>query len=154
VAELNTMPDVRLLPRSTAFGYHDQNFLTIAERRTDHLSPALRKGPRERAWKVRAREVVLGTGAIERPMVFENNDRPGIMLASAVSTYLNRYGIAPGSSVVVFTNNDSAYETALDLVAAGIAVVAVVDARSAPRSALVERARRAGVRIIAGSVIV
>ena len=154
VDELRTMPDVRLLPRSTVFGYHDQNFLTIAERRTDHLSPTLRKGPRERVWRVRAREVVLATGAIERPMVFENNDRPGIMLASAVSTYLNRYGVAPGSAVVVFTNNDSAYETALDLVAAEIAVVAVVDARSAPRGASVERARRAGVRIIAGSVVV
>ena len=78
---------------------------------------------------MRAKEVVLATGAIERPLVFANNDRPGVMLASAVSAYLNRYGVGAGSRAVVFTNNDSAYRTALDLAAAGIAVAAVVDAR-------------------------
>jgi sarcosine oxidase subunit alpha len=154
VAELKTMPDVRLLPRSTVFGYHDQNFLTAAERRADHLPPDQREGPRERVWRVRAKQVVLATGAIERPLVFANNDRPGVMLASAVSTYLNRYGVKTGSRAVVFANNDSAYETALDLAAAGLAVAAVVDARRAPRGARVERVRAAGIEVIANAVVV
>jgi len=140
LAELRAMPDVRLLPRSTVFGYQDQNFLTINERRTDHLPPAQRSGTRERVWRVRARQVVLATGAIERPLVFANNDRPGVMLASAVSTYLNRYAVRPARRAVVFTNNDGAYRTALDLRAAGVAVAAVVDARADPRAALCRRA--------------
>ena len=131
VARLAAMPEVRLLPRSTVFGYHDHNFLTIAERLTDHLPPAEREGPRERVWRVRAKEVVLATGAQERPLVFANNDRPGVMLASAVSAFMNRYGVQPGTRAVVFTNNDSAYRTALRLVTAGIEVAAVVDSRRA-----------------------
>lgn len=153
VAELATMPDVRLLSRSTVFGYHDQNFVTINERRTDHLPISLRNGVRERVWRVRAARVILAAGAIERPIVFGNNDRPGIMLASAVSTYLNRFGVCPGSRVVVFTNNDSAYRTALDLVRAGIAVAGVVDSRSAPSGALVARARDAGIVVIDRAVV-
>ena len=95
LAELRTLPEVQILSRSTVFGYHDANFLTIAERLTDHLPLAQRAGkPRERVWRVRAQQVVLATGAIERPLVFGNNDRPGVMLASAVSHYLNRHGRA------------------------------------------------------------
>ena len=154
VAQLQAMPEVRLLPRSTVFGYHDHNFLTIAERRTGHLPPGERKGSRERVWRVRAKQVVLATGAAERPLVFGNNDRPGVMLASAVSTFLNRYGVAPGRRAVVFTNNDSAYRTALRLAAAGIAVAAVVDARRAPKGELPERVRKAGIEVIAHAVVV
>ncbi|MEO8303243.1 MAG: sarcosine oxidase subunit alpha family protein [Betaproteobacteria bacterium] len=154
IAELQAMPDVRLLPRSTVFGYHDYNYLTIGERRTDHLPPGERKGPRERVWRVRAKEVVLATGATERPIVFANNDRPGVMLASAVSAYLNRYGVRVGSRAVVFTNNDSAYRTALDLEAAGIPVAAVVDARPATGGVLPETARRAGIIVIDNAVVV
>ncbi|MDH5245037.1 MAG: 2Fe-2S iron-sulfur cluster-binding protein, partial [Betaproteobacteria bacterium] len=154
VARLQAMPEVRLLLRSTVFGYHDHNFLTVAERRTDHLPPAERKGPRERIWRVRAKQVVLATGATERPLVFGNNDRPGVMLASAVAAFLNRYGVAPGRRAVVFTNNDSAYRTALRLAAAGIAVAAVVDARRAPRGELPERVRKAGIEVIEHAVVV
>ncbi len=154
VANLAAMPEVRLLSRSTVFGYHDHNFLTIAERLTDHLPPEERTGPRERLWRVRAKEVVLATGAIERPLVFANNDRPGVMLASAVSAFVNRYGVRPGTRAVVFTNNDSAYRTALRLAAAGIAVRAVVDARAAPRGELPERARAAGIEVIDNAVVV
>jgi sarcosine oxidase subunit alpha len=136
------------------FGYHDHNFLTIAERLTDHLPPGQRKGPRERVWRVRAKQVLLATGAIERPLVFGNNDRPGVMLASAVSTFVNRYGVRPGSRAVVFTNNDSAYRTALRLATAGIAVTAVVDARPAPRGELPERVRKAGIEVIGNAVVV
>ena len=112
LAELAAMPEVRLLPRSTAFGYYDHNFVTVLERVTDHLGLVEGLTPRQRIWRIRAGRVVLATGSIERPLVFPNNDRPGVMLASAVSTYVNRYGVAPGSRAVVFTNNDSAYRTA------------------------------------------
>ncbi len=151
---LKAMPEVRLLPRSTVFGYHDHNFLTIDERLTDHLSPGERHGPRERVWRVRAKRVVLATGAHERPLVFANNDRPGVMLASAVSAYINRHGVMPGSRAVVFTNNDTAYRTAFDLAAAGIPVAAVVDVRRTPRGDWVERAREAGITVIANAVVV
>ena len=133
VAELRAMPEVRLLPRATVYGYHDHNFLTIAQRLTDHLPPAERRGPRERLWRVRAKQVVLATGAIERPLVFGDNDRPGVMLAAAVRTYLNRFAVRPGERAVVLTTNDDAYRTALDLHAASVPVAAVVDLRPEAR---------------------
>src|SRR6478736_9134609 len=97
VAKLAAMPNVTLLPRTQAFGFYAQNFLGLAQRLTDHLpSPAV-DAPRERMWKVRARQVVLATGAIERPLVFPDNDRPGIMLSSAAAAYLNRFGVKAGA---------------------------------------------------------
>ena len=154
VSELTRMPEVILLPRSTVTGYYDHNFLVINERRTDHLErpdPRLR---RERIWRVRASQVVLATGAIERPLVFSNNDKPGVMLASAVSTYLVRYGVLPGRKIVFFTNNDSAYQTVLQLVDAGMEVVGVVDVRSDPQGDLIQQVRSAGVPIFEGHVVV
>ncbi|MFC6256422.1 FAD-dependent oxidoreductase, partial [Kocuria oceani] len=103
-ASLADAPEVTVLQRTTVIGSYDANYVVAVQRRTDHLggppSPAV---SRERIWHVRARQVVLATGAHERPVVFENNDRPGIMLAGAVRTYLNRYGVAAGSRVVVAT---------------------------------------------------
>jgi sarcosine oxidase subunit alpha len=154
VAELNRSPDVVLLERSTVFGYHDYNELTVAQRCTDHLPVAARIGPRERLWKVRARQVVLATGAHERPLVFSNNDRPGVMLAGAVSTYLHEYGVLCGSRAVVFTNNDSAYRTALDLHAAGVPVTAVIDSRSGGAGTVSEEVRARGIEVVAGAVVV
>ncbi len=128
--ELRAMEDVRLIPRCTVFGYYDHNFLAALERAKSHPAPAkTENGPRERLWRIRAKEVVLAAGAIERPLVFPNNDRPGILLASAVSTYVNRYAVAPGRRALVFTNNDSAYRTAMELADAGLESVAVVDPR-------------------------
>jgi len=129
-AELAAMPEVTLLPRTTAFGYHDGNFVTLNQRLTHHLPIRERRGCRERNWRVRAARVVLATGAIERPLVFGNNDLPGIMLGSAVSAYINRYAVLPGRQAVVFGNNDAIYRTALDLAAAGADVRAVVDSRA------------------------
>ena len=129
-AELATMTEVRVLTRTTAVGYYEHNFLLALERCTDHLTPGQSQGPRQRLWRIRARQVVLATGAIERPLVFSNNDRPGIMLASGVSEYINRYSVLPGSRAVVFTNNDSAYQTAYDLLEAGASVEMIVDARA------------------------
>jgi len=154
VAELKALPEVRLLPRSTVFGYHDQNFLTINQRLTDHLALNERNGGREKLWQVRAHQVVLATGASERPLTFANNDRPGIMLASAVSTYTNRYAVRPGDKAVIFTNNDSAYQTALDLKAAGAEVVAVIDARSDSSSELANTVRSAGIQVMNASVVI
>src|SRR5699024_11909533 len=87
-AELAAMPEVRLLPRATVFGYYDHNFLNIAERLTDHLAPGVATGPRQRLWQVRARQTVIATGAIERPLGFGHHARPGVMLTSAVSTFV------------------------------------------------------------------
>ncbi|PWV64917.1 sarcosine oxidase subunit alpha family protein [Plasticicumulans acidivorans] len=153
LAELATLPEVRVLPRATVYGYLDHNFLTIAERLNDHLPLRARSANRERLWRVRAKRVVLATGAHERPLVFGNNDLPGVMLAGAVSTYTNRYAVRLGDKAVVFTNNDSAYQSALDLHAAGVNVVAVVDPRSNPQGELPLAARAAGIRIIDASVV-
>lgn len=149
---LRAMPEVKVLSRTTVFGYQDHNFLTLAERRGDHLEGGVTL-VRERLWKVRAKQVVLATGAHERPLVFANNDLPGVMLASAVSTYIRRYAVLPGRQAVVFTNNDSAYDAALALHQAG-ASVTVVDARVVPDGALCERARDLGLPILAGQVVV
>jgi sarcosine oxidase subunit alpha len=154
VEELQGMQEVTLLPRSTVFGYHDYNFLTINQRLSDHLPLEERRGGREKLWQVRAHQVVLATGAAERPLTFANNDRPGIMLASAVSTYCNRYAVRPGSRAVVFTNNDSAYQSALDLKAAGVDVVAVIDARADSASEIANTVRSAGIEVKNGCVVV
>jgi sarcosine oxidase subunit alpha len=150
--ELASMPEVRVLPRTTAFGYHDHNLVTLLERRGDHLPVAEAPVFRERLWKVRAKQVVLATGAHERPLVFGHNDLPGIMLASAVSTYVRRYAVLPGRRAVVFTNNDSGYDAALALHGAGAPVV-VVDARREPEGGLSQRARAKGIDILAGHVV-
>ena len=154
LAELAAMKHVRLLSRSTVFGYYDHNFLAIVERLTDHLATGSGIGVRERLWRVRAKRVVIAAGAIERPLVFANNDRPGVMLASAVSTYVNRYAVAPGKNVVVFTNNDSAYYTVLDLLRAGVAVAALIDIRPGPGGVLATRVRDEGVELVGGHAVV
>jgi sarcosine oxidase subunit alpha len=143
---------VTLLPRSTVFGYYDHNFLGIAERCTDHLAEPERRGVRQRLWRVRAKQVVLAQGAFERPLAFCNNDRPGVMLASAVSRYLGRYAVRPGRRAVVFTNNDSAYQTALDLAEAGSSVV-VIDSRAGGAGWLGEKVVAAGIPVLAGHIV-
>ena len=146
VAELRSHPDCTLLPRSTVFGYHDHNFLTIAER-------CANQDVRERLWRVRAKRVVLAQGGFERPLVFCNNDRPGVMQASAVSTYINRYAVLPGRRAVVFTNNDSAYRTAIDLANAGAEVAAIVDSRPGGAGELGIRARALRIPVLSGHVV-
>ncbi|WP_028921159.1 2Fe-2S iron-sulfur cluster-binding protein [Pseudonocardia acaciae] len=152
-AELAGRPEVRVLPRATALR-RDGTYLVVAERRADHLGPAAPEHvSRQRLWHVRARRVVLATGAHERPLVFADNDRPGVMLAGAVRTYLNRYAVLPGRRAVVLTTNDSAYDTALDLAAAGAEVAALVDTRADPPRALVSAAENAGIPVLAGSMV-
>ncbi|MFI6498456.1 2Fe-2S iron-sulfur cluster-binding protein [Nonomuraea typhae] len=119
VTRLSVLPEVRLLSRTTAIGYYDDNYLTAVEKR----------GSGERLWHLRARRVVLATGAQERSLAFPGNDRPGVMLASAARTYANRYGVRPGTRAVVFACTDSGHEAARDLAAAGVEVAALLDAR-------------------------
>lgn len=154
LSELAALPNVRLLSRTMAFGYYDENLVAAAECVTDHLPVGRRDGqPRQRLWKIRAGEVVLATGAIERPLVFPDNDRPGIMLASAAHEYLARYGVLLGVRAVIATNNDSAYETGLALQGSG-ASVAMLDIRSRPDGPLHNRAKLAGIAVHKGIEIV
>ena len=133
LSTLEKNQNVRLLKRTTATGYYDYNYITAIEKVTDHLGPgAGGDAPRQRFWKIRAKQVVIAAGSIERPLVFADNDRPGIMLANAVGSYMNRYGVLPGDNVVVFTNNDSAYQVALDAAAKGATVTTVDTRRNVP----------------------
>jgi sarcosine oxidase subunit alpha len=153
-ARLDAEPEVRVLPRTTVFGYYDDNHLLAVERRTNHLGAAAPEHvSRERVWRIRARRVVLATGAHERSLAFGDNDRPGVMLASSARTYLHRYAVVPGRHAVAFTTNDSAYAAALDLAAAGVDVAAIVDTRPEPGE-WAERARSAGIEVLAGHAVI
>ncbi|MGT2532651.1 sarcosine oxidase subunit delta family protein [Streptomyces nojiriensis] len=146
-------PEVRVLRRTTVFGHYDDNHVLAVERRTNHLgAEAPEHVSRERVWRIRARRVVLATGAHERSLAFGDNDRPGVMLAASARTYLHRYAVLPGRHAVVFTTNDSAYGAALDLAAAGVDIAVIVDTRSEPGE-WAERARSAGIDVLAGHAV-
>jgi len=157
IARLAANPRVRLLPRTTAFGYFPHNFIGLNERLTEHLARPGSAATRERLWQVRAAAVVLAAGAIERPLVFPGNDRPGVMLADAARTYLNRYGVRVGNRAVVVTANDAAYRTALELQAAGLVIDAIADLRPDDRantaSDWADAARRAGIEVIPAATV-
>lgn len=144
---------VTLLPRTTAFGWYPNTMIGLTERLTDHLGEPGSQRPRERLWQVRAERVVLATGAIERPLVFPGNDRPGIMLAGAARTYLHRYGVKVGKRVVIATAGDSAYRAATDLHMAGVAIAGIVDRRPAGDSEAIQSARALGIPIHNGMTI-
>src|SRR4051795_7586897 len=154
VAELGGSPEGLHLQRTTAFGAYDDGFVLALERRTDHLGTTAPKHlSRQRVWRLRARRIVVATGAHERPVVFTDNDRPGILLAGSARTFLHRYGVLPGREAVVFTTNDSAYDAALDLHRAGVRVQAVVDARPEGSPRRREECEQAGIRVLSGSVV-
>jgi sarcosine oxidase subunit alpha len=146
LASLAQNDRVVLLNRTTAFGYFPHNFLGLNQRLTDHLSDAAAK-PRERLWQIRAARVILATGAIERPLIFPGNDRPGIMLAGAAQSYLNRFGVRVGERAVLVTSSDDAYQAALDLQLGGVAVVAIADVRAHAPGALPQSARNLGLSV-------
>lgn len=149
--ELADNPNVELLTRTTAFGLYDHNFVGILERRVREAG-ASDNAPSQRLHRVRAKQVVLACGAIERPVVFAGNDLPGVMLASAVSAYLIHHAVAAGEQLVVFTNNDSGYATALAWGQTGRAAT-VVDARPSAAGARPGEARAAGVEVLSGRVV-
>ena len=129
LAELGANPRVTILTRATAFGYFAHNMIAVNERLSEHQADPVPGAPRERLWQIRAGEVVIAAGAHERPLVFPDNDRPGILLAGAARTYLNRYGVLPGRRVVIATGHDEAYRTAIDLSRAGVEVAVIADLR-------------------------
>ena len=150
-AELDTLPDVVRLEQATVAGYYDHNLLTVVE------SAPAQAWIDERLWKVRARRVVLATGAAERPLVFADNDRPGVMLASAALAYVRRYAVRPGDRAVAVANNDSTYRTVLELVEAGVEVPVLADIRMqppGPSGPLVAALAARGVEVLRGHAVV
>lgn len=148
IAELSSMPNVTLMPRTTIFGWYDDNIFGAVERVNDHVLEPSPYEPRQRYWRIMAKRAVMAAGAEERPIVFGGNDVPGVMTASAMRTYANRYAAAAGKSVAVFTNNNSGYRTARDMKAHGVHVEAIIDSRKEPGC------DAGGVRVIRGGVIV
>jgi sarcosine oxidase subunit alpha len=151
LAALHGMANVTMLNRTMVAGVHDHGYVLGYQRVADH-QPGADK-PRHRLWRVRAGQVVSATGAIERPLSFAGNDLPGVMLASAVRDYVVNWAVTPGQRVVVVTNNDDAYRTALALHAAGVTVPAILDAREEAKGDLPSRARAAGIRVAEGTAI-
>ena len=129
VAELGAMPNVRVMARTTVYGAFDHGIYGAVERVSDHLAEPLPGKVRQTVWRIYSKSAILAAGATERPIAFENNDRPGVMLAGALRAYANRWGVAVGQRVAVFTNNDDGLRSALDLQAKGVDVVAVIDPR-------------------------
>jgi sarcosine oxidase, subunit alpha len=150
VERLARLSDVRILRRTAAVGYYDRNVVALLE--TVPFEDVQRGAPRERYWIVRANRVVLAAGCIEQPLVFCNNDRPGILLAGAAHEYLRRYAVAVGRRVVVATNNDSAYAVARSLKDAGVQVLAVADTRHEVPQALMDELRNASIPLLSGSI--
>jgi sarcosine oxidase subunit alpha len=148
LAELSANPRVRVLPRTTAFGYFPHNNVGLVERLTDHLASPPPGRARERLWQLRAREVVLATGAIEQPLVFPGNDRPGVMMAGAARCYLHRYGVRAGSRAVLVTAADAAYRAALDLAREGVVIAAIAELRARAPVAAATAARESGIEVL------
>ncbi|MCE8519720.1 sarcosine oxidase subunit alpha family protein [Ruegeria pomeroyi] len=146
LAELRGMENVRLMTRTTVAGAYDQGTYAALERVSHHRADRGAGAPLECFWRIVARRAVLAAGALERPIAFADNDRPGIMTAGAVRAYLNRWGVSPGRAVTVFGNNDDAHRTVRDLLAAGVHVAALIDSRH-------DAPRLNGVRMIRGGQV-
>jgi sarcosine oxidase subunit alpha len=158
-AELCSYPEVRILRRTTVFGTYDGGMsgartFGALERVADHLPVPPPHQPRQRLWRIIAKQTVLAAGAVERPIVFGGNDRPGVMLASAVRTYVNRFGVAPGRRAALFTSGDDGWKTVFDLIAAGVRVEAIIDARGVVPPALLAEAQRIDARVLCGAQVV
>ena len=151
--ELAGMDNVRILTRTTAIGYYHENMVALAEKLTDHLAEAPEGAPRERMWRVRAREVILAQGALERPLMFDGNDRPGVMLAGSAQTYLNRYGVLVGRNLAVATSHDSAWYAAFDMADAGAKIAVLTDLRDSVRDDLLAAAKERGIAVLLGHTV-
>ena len=150
IATLRTRPNVRLLSRTQCFGLFLQGFVGLVERVTDHLADPAIDAPRERLWQVRAGRIVIATGAIERPLVFPDNDRPGVMLSSAAHILQGRYGVLPGRAIVVATATDAAYRTAFALADGGARIEAILDRRDHAGERVRAEAEARGIRVETG----
>ncbi|MDC0052047.1 sarcosine oxidase subunit alpha family protein [bacterium] len=148
-SNLSKNKNIKILNRTTVAAYHNYNYLIMVQNLTDHLNEEEKKNKiRQRLWKVRAKKVILATGSIERTIVFDCNDRPGIMLSSAVRKYLNHFGVKCGNNVVIFANNDDAYETAISLHNKGIKIKAIIDIRENSNGYLVNKCNDLGLKIL------
>jgi len=146
--ELSNFKNVKILNRTSVSAYHNYNYLIMMQNLTDYLPEKEKKGKvRQRLWKVRAKKVILATGSIERPLIFDGNDRPGIMLSSAIKKYVNFYSVKCGNKIVIFTNNDSGYETAIDLHNKGTKIEAIVDIRENSLGDLPKKCSAIGIKI-------
>ncbi len=148
IANLESLDNLEIKTRTSVAAFHGYNFLLARENLTDHLPIKDRTNKvRQRLLKIRAKKVITATGSLERPLVFNNNDRPGIFLSSAIKKYIDFYGVSCGEDNVLFTNNDSAYETALSLFKKGIRVKAIVDIREQPSSKIIEEVESNGIKV-------
>ena len=146
ILQLKSIPNVIVKNRSQVFGYYDHNMMVMLEKTKDHIENSTEFKPRQRLWYIRAREVIVSTGSIERPLVFGNNDKPGIMLASAAKEYMKVYGVLVGKKPIIFTNNDSAYDTAIEFKKNGVNPL-VVDVRINSESAVIKEAKNLNINI-------
>lgn len=153
LAELESLPEVRIMPRTTVFGLYDHGIYGAVERVGDHLPEPPAHQPRQRGWRIYAKRAILAAGALERPIVFPGNDLPGVMLAGAARAYVNRYGVLPGRETVLFTAGDDGWATARDIAAAGGRVAAIVDARAEADPARKDLAEKLGARLFSGGVV-
>ena len=140
------MPNVIVKNRSQVFGYYDHNMMVMFERTGDHLEKKSKYTPRQRLWYIRAKEVLLSTGSIERPIVFGNNDTPGVFLSAAAKEYMKVYGVLIGKKPIIFTNNDSGYETAIEFKKNGVNPI-VLDTRDDQNSELINEAKDLDIKI-------
>ena len=153
IAELKSMPNVTVKNRSQVFGYYDHNMLVMSERISDHLPKTQKYLPKQRLWYIRANEVLISSGSIERPLVFGNNDTPGVMLSSAAKEYMKVYGVLVGKKPLIFTNNDSGYETAIEFKKNGVNPI-ILDTRSNPSSDIITEAKNLNIEIRFSYVVV
>ena len=153
-AELHALPNIRVLKRTTVFGVYDSATYGAVERVSDHLPTPMPGQPRQRLWRIVARQTVLASGATERPIAFGNNDLPGVMLASAIKTYVDRFAVQIGQQAVVFTNNSSAASTIAALHRGGVSIAAVVDTRQRPDATITAAAQAAGAPLLAGAEVI
>jgi len=146
ISQLKSMPNVIVKNRSQVFGYYDHNMMVMCERTKDHIENPSEFTPRQKLWHIRAKEVIISTGSIERPLTFGNNDRPGIILASAAKEYMKVYGVLVGKKPIIFTNNDSAYDTAIDFKKNGIDPI-IIDTRNDSQSSVANEAKSLNISI-------
>jgi len=146
ISQLKSMPNVIVKNRSQVFGYYDHNMMVMCERTRDHIENPSEFTPRQKLWYIRAKEVIISTGSIERPLTFGNNDRPGIILASAAKEYMKVYGVLVGKKPIIFTNNDSAYDTAIDFKKNGIDPI-IIDTRNDSQSSVANEAKSLNISI-------
>ena len=146
IKELKSMPNVVVKNRSQVFGYYDHNMMVMCEKTGDHIPNRKKYTPRQKLWYIRSKEVILSTGSIERPIIFGNNDRPGIFLASGAKEYMKVYGVLVGKNPIIFTNNDTAYDTAIEFKKNNINPI-ILDTRSRSNGSIVEEAKNLNIDI-------